>query len=181
MRRHWLTGIAALIWWGCAVAIAAPLEGRVVSVADGDSLTLREPDGRQHRIRLLGIDAPERTQPFGPEARELLSGWVLGRDVTIQYDQRDRHRRILGVVWLEGEDINRRLVHEGAAWHYKQYQSGQTWVDRVRYALAQWRARQDGRGLWAHAEPVPPWAYRREAREAADRVRDGRAASPAVP
>lgn len=169
-----LTLFILLCW--TALAHADLLTGRVVAVADGDTVTLRDQTGRQHRIRLQGIDAPENDQSHGNASKEALTQWVLNRDVEVEHHQRDNYRRILGKILLDGEDINLKMVREGMAWHYKRYQADQRWDDRWRYAWAQWRAQSEGKGLWAEPDPMPPWEYRRQERN--PRFRDGPASAP---
>lgn len=160
---RFVVGLTFTLWLGIAAANDA-LRGNVLSVADGDTLTVRDGSGVTHRVRLVGIDAPERDQTHGREARDHLAEWVLGREVAIEHDKRDSFRRILGKVLLDGDDVNLRMVREGHAWHFKRYQSDQRWDDRWRYAWAQWRAQAERKGLWSTDGPVPPWEHRRQAR-----------------
>jgi endonuclease YncB( thermonuclease family) len=105
---------------GEAVKILAPtLTGRVVRVTDGDTIVVLDSSDTQHKIRLTGIDAPERKQAFGTKSKEHLSDSVAGRFVVVDYDKRDRYERILGKVLLNGEDMNLEQVRAGLAWHYK--------------------------------------------------------------
>ncbi len=168
--------LACLLFW-FALAHSGQLTGRVVAVADGDTVTLRDDAGRQHRIRLQGIDAPENDQPHGNASKEALTQWVLNRDVAVEHQKRDSYRRILGKVLLDGEDINLRMVRTGMAWHYKRYQADQRWDDRWRYAWAQWRAQSERKGLWVEPDPMPPWDFRRQQRT--QRFRDEPASAPA--
>jgi endonuclease YncB( thermonuclease family) len=163
----WLCALLLVVWG--LPADARVLKGKVVAVADGDTVTLRDAQGRQHRIRLQGIDAPESRQAFGPESREQLASWVMDTTVEVAYAERDKYRRVLGKILLNGEDINLRMVRTGMAWHYKAYQSDQRWDDRWRYAWAEWRARREGVGLWADPNPTPPWTFRRENRRTSSR------------
>lgn len=158
----WWVGVAALCW--AATATATTLHGRVVAVADGDTLTVQEASGRTHRVRLVGIDAPERDQPHGTAAREALTHWVMDRDVRVEHERRDTYRRILGTVYVGDENINWRLIREGHAWHAKPFQHEQSLGLRWQYAWAQWQARWNRVGLWQHPERVSPWDHRRQQR-----------------
>ena len=119
----------------------------------------------QNKIRLTGIDAPERGQSFGTKSKEHLSDAVAGEIVVMEYDKYDRYGRVLGKVLLSGEDVNLGQVRAGLAWHYKKYQGEQTVADRVTYSDAEMDARRNKRGLWGDPEPMPPWDYRKAKRD----------------
>ena len=97
--------------------------GKVIRVADGDTITILDPSNTQLKIRLNKIDAPEKAQAFGQRSKQHLSDIVFGRSVTVTWDEKDRYGRILGTVWLDGRDINLQMVRDGFAWHYKRYDS----------------------------------------------------------
>jgi len=141
---------------------AALYHGRVVRVADGDTLTILDADNRQFKIRLSEIDAPELKQPYGKLAKETLSGFVAGRLVTVNVQGVDRYQRHLGRIFLDGQDINAELVRGGAAWVYRQYAQ-----DTSLYLLEA-DAKSQRRGLWGlpESERVPPWEWRRRTRSA---------------
>ena len=142
------------------------LNGRVVRVADGDTITVLDATNTQHRIRLEGIDAPESHQAFGTQSRKSLSEMVFGKDVTIVYEKTDQYGRLVGKILLDGKDVNLEQVKAGMAWHYKEYQKEQTPEDRELYARAEDRAHQARRGLWLDQEPVDPSEFRREEKRA---------------
>ena len=129
-------------------------------VTDGDTIVVLGPGNAQHKIRLQGIDAPERGQAYGTKSKEHLSDSVAGKFVVVEYSKRDRYQRILGKVLLSNEDLNLEQIRAGLAWHYKQYQDEQTSNDRELYSEAEVEAREARRGLWHDPEPVPPWEYR---------------------
>jgi endonuclease YncB( thermonuclease family) len=112
---------------------ADTLTGRVVKVADGDTITILDSKNKQHKIRLQGIDALERSQPYGRKSGKYLSDGVAGKQVTVDYRKRDRYKRIVGKVLLNGHDMNLRQIKAGLAWHYKKYQREQTPEDRQRF------------------------------------------------
>ena len=141
------------------------LTGRVVRVADGDTLTVLDNTNTQHRIRLQGIDAPESHQAFGTRSKQSLSDMVFGKTVTVEYYKTDQYGRIVGKILLDGKDIDLEQVKAGMAWHYKEYEREQTPADRELYARAEAEARSARRGLWADADPVEPSEFRREERE----------------
>lgn len=143
-----------------SICLADLMTGEVVSVADGDTITVLS-EGVQHKIRLSGIDAPEKNQPFGNQSKQSLVDIVFRKNVTVDYNKRDKYNRIVGKVLLEGNDINLEQVKRGLAWHYKQYEKEQELADRSIYANEEYIARRDIRGLWAESKPIPPWEFRK--------------------
>lgn len=142
-------------------ALAGNFKGQVVKVLDGDTIEVLGPAKRTQRVRLQGIDAPENSQPFGPQARQRLLALVGGKVVTVTTDKRDRHGRTLGKVSLAGQDVGLTLVREGYAWWYRDYAADQDLLDRVLYPLAEVQARWGDLGLWRDPDPIPPWTFRR--------------------
>ena len=140
------------------------IEGKVVRVADGDTVTVLDADTKQHRIRFQGIDAPESHQAWGQASKENLSKMVFGKQVTVIWDKVDKYRRTVGKVLLDGRDINIEQIKAGLAWHYKKYAEEQPAEDRVTYAKAEEEARAARRGLWQDPNPTPPGEYRAEAK-----------------
>jgi len=144
---------------------AATIEGRVVGVTDGDTVTVLDGDKVQHKIRLSGIDAPEKKQPFSQRSKESLSELVFSKTVAVETGKTDRYGREVGKVLADGVDANLEQVKRGFAWHYKAYEREQPPSDRKAYADAEIEARESKRGLWADEAPLPPWASRRDKRE----------------
>jgi endonuclease YncB( thermonuclease family) len=139
----------------------------VVAISDGDTLTVLDESKSRHRIRLLGIDAPEGTQAFSRRSRQSLAELTFQRQVAVDWQKRDRYGRIVGKVMVDGLDVNLLQIRRGYAWHYKEYQRDQTPEDRILYAEAEITARAAEAGLWAGAAPVPPWEFRRTKRKPA--------------
>lgn len=133
---------------------AASLDGQVVAVADGDTLTLLV-DRTQVKIRLAEIDAPERKQPFGNRSRQSLHELCHGKHAQVQDNGKDRYKRTIGQVTCAGIDANAEQVRRGMAWVYDKY----SWPGSPLYVL-QRQARNAKAGLWADAKPVPPWEWR---------------------
>ena len=140
------------------------LTGIVVGISDGDTLTLLDAQKQQHKIRLSGIDTPEKAQPWGQNAKESLSNMVFNRQVTVDWHKTDRYGRTLGKVIVDGVDANLVLVKAGMAWHYKQYAKEQQEDDRILYAEAETIARMVKKGLWSDPAPTPPWEWRKSKR-----------------
>lgn len=152
-------------------ASADTLYGRVVGVSDGDTVTVLDSNRRQHKIRLMGIDAPEKKQAFGNRSKQSLSGLVFNKQVQVEYSKKDKYGRMVGKIIVDGVDANLEQVKSGMAWHYKQYQREQSEEDRLTYSAAENEARKDRRGLWQEDEPSPPWEYRKMTREKKSRTR----------
>lgn len=146
----------------CNANAAPVLQGRVVGVSDGDSLTLLDAEKRQYKIRLQGIDAPEIKQAYGQKSKESLSKMVHGKTIQVHAYKKDRFGRTVGQVMLGDIDICLEQVRRGLAWHFKDYQDEQSAEDRERYDRAEKQAREQGLGLWQDAAPVAPWVFRQK-------------------
>lgn len=151
-----LTALAMLL----AACTSAPAEsgiaGRVVAVKDGDTLELLTADKRLYTIRLAEIDAPEKGQPYGQKAKQVLSDLCFGQEVTTRTVAIDRYGRTVARVYRGNTDINAELVRVGAVWLYRKHLT-----DRSLIALEE-EARASRQGLWAlpEREQVPPWEWR---------------------
>jgi len=139
---------------------ADTINGTVVSVTDGDTVTLLDELKVQHKIRLAGIDAPEKKQAFGMRSKDSLSDLVYKKQVIIETNKTDRYGREIGVIFVYGKDANLEQVNRGFAWHYKAYQREQSANDRRLYEYAEREARAVKKGLWIDANPTPPWEFR---------------------
>ena len=151
----------------CAAALLVALqatsgstEGRVVAVADGDTITVLDGTNTQHKIRLGGIDAPEKNQPYGKRSKQSLSDLVFTKAVVVETDKRDKYQRAVGKVLVGGKAANLEQVTRGMASHYKAYEREQPPNDHRLYSAAEIEARAARRGLWADADPMPPWDFR---------------------
>lgn len=145
---------------------AQTLTGRVIRIADGDTVTVLDSANTEHRIRLEGIDAPESHQAFGTQSKKNLSDMIFGKDVTVVYQKTDQYGRLVGKITLDGKDINLEQVKAGMAWHYKEYEREQTPADRELYAKAEDEARTARRGLWQDPNPTEPSEFRKEEKRA---------------
>lgn len=145
----------------CPAASAGTFTGTVVGIADGDTVTVLDSSHSQHKVRLSGIDAPEKSQPFGNVSRQHLSRLVFEKEVTVHAYKTDRYGRTVGKVLVEGTDVNLEQIRAGLAWHYKQYEREQEVADRAAYVTEEEEARLARRGLWRESQAVPPWEYRR--------------------
>ena len=136
--------------------------GKVVGIADGDTATVLDESNTQHKIRFLGIDAPEKAQAFGQKSKQNLSNLIFGKTVTFQVLKRDKYNREVAKILLDGKDINLQQVKDGFAWHYKDYQREQSADDRKLYAIEEEEARLAKRGLWFDEIPQTPSNFRKE-------------------
>ncbi len=115
----------------------------------------------QHKIQLQGIDAPEKAQAFGQKSKQSLYRLVHSKQVTIEFQKKDKYGRTLGKVVLHGFDVCLEQIKLGMAWHYKQYESEQPKEDLETYAHAELSARANAIGLWKDKQPSPPWEFRK--------------------
>jgi endonuclease YncB( thermonuclease family) len=141
---------------------ATTLQGKVVHVADGDTITVLDANNTQHKIRLQSIDAPEKAQAFGQRSKQSLLQLIHSKQVSVEYQKKDKYGRTLGKVMLSGTDVCLEQIKLGMAWHYKQYESEQLKEDREIYAQAELSARANSVGLWKDKQPSPPWEYRKQ-------------------
>jgi endonuclease YncB( thermonuclease family) len=139
---------------GLAFTMAA-FEARVVGIVDGDKLDVLRTDRHAERVRLQGIDAPERGQPYGIQAKQALAELVAGATVTVLPAGRDRAGRLLADLQLpDGRSVTAELVRQGMAWLFRKYSQDPT------LAALEAEARGARRGLWEDRRPVPPWEWR---------------------
>lgn len=131
------------------------LAGKVVAVTDGDTVRVLV-DGRELRVRLEGIDAPESKQAYGQRSKQALSELVFGKHVRLDVTGKDRYGRTLGLLYVDDEPVNVRMILEGMAWHYAYFNAEPT------FAAAEKQAREARAGLWSDPDPVPPWEFRRQ-------------------
>jgi len=167
------TRFAATVILAASMAGAATLRGRVVGVADGDTITVLDAGHKSWKIRFAGIDAPEKAQPFGKVSKRNLSGLVFGRDVVVEHDKIDRWGRVVGKVTVDARDAGLEQVRAGLAWHYKAYENEQSVEDRRLHETAEQTARAAKIGLWADPDAVPPWVFRRR--------KNGEGSAPILP
>jgi endonuclease YncB( thermonuclease family) len=168
-----------LIAAACALSAVAQAAShvqdvRVVAVADGDSLTVRDSNGVSHGVRVAGIDAPEHGQPYSRQSKDSLVRMALGEDAQIEWSERDDYGRFVAKVWVVPADarcqaascprtleVGLAQVTSGLAWHFKRYERDQSEEDRHRYADAETKARARKLGLWQDPAAARPWDWRR--------------------
>jgi len=154
--------LAGLLFVLSAHADADVLAGRVVAVADGDTITVRDAAHKDYKVRLSGIDAPEKAQPFGAATKKSLSGLVYGKEVTVELIRRDYYPHVVGKVLVHGLDVNLVQIERGMAWFVRHYQNEHPTEDSEKYMQAQNVAENKRIGLWADKNPTPPWEFRKQ-------------------
>jgi endonuclease YncB( thermonuclease family) len=173
MARMKFFPLIALLAFGIIAAAAEVLEGRVIAVADGDTITVLDASNRQHRIRINGIDAPEKRQPFADRSRQNLSRMAFQKNARLECHKTDRYGRKVCKVWVQPTDcptcgktldLGHAQVLAGLAWWYRDYAREQSAEDQGRYESAEDEAQVQRQGLWRDKSPVPPWDWRRKQR-----------------
>lgn len=136
----------------------------MVGVIDGDTVDILDDSQKKWRIRLAGIDAPERKQPFGNASRQHLADGIFQQSVTVGWTKLDRYGRIIGTIMLGGADVNLAQISAGMAWVYRKYLNELPIGTRDAYLSAESDAQSARRGLWREPSPVPPWDWRKPRR-----------------
>ncbi|WP_291903840.1 thermonuclease family protein [Accumulibacter sp.] len=155
-----------------AVCQSESIFGTVVAVADGDTVTVVDVAKEQYKIRVAGIDAPEKKQAFGARSKQSMAQMVFGKPVHIEWRKKDRYGRVIGKVFVAQEQCSKRpcpqtldaglaQLSRGLAWHYKKYEREQSPEDRVIYAEVEVEAQKNALGLWSETNPIAPWDFRR--------------------
>lgn len=144
----------------CAISTSWAYEARVVGVSDGDTVTVLDANKVQHKIRVAGVDAPEKKMEFGNRSKEHLSDLVFGKTVSIPDVKVDKYGRTVSRIFVNGTDAGLEQVKAGLAWHYKQYEVEQSPADRASYSAAELKARAAKLGLWSQGTPVRPQDFR---------------------
>ncbi|EAQ96107.1 thermonuclease family protein [Congregibacter litoralis] len=165
-----LLSLCLFIAFSKAAVAQADIIGKVVSVTDGDTIKVLDGSKTEHKVRLTGIDAPERGQAFGTKSRDHLSSLVAGKEVRVESDKSDRYGRTLGKVWVQPVDCthcgktldaNHAQLLSGMAWWYRYYAKEQSPEDRGRYESAEDQAKARKQGLWADSHPINPYDWRK--------------------
>lgn len=154
MLRKLAVSLALLL--ASAALYAETLTGKVIKIADGDTITILDRDNQQYRVRVAGIDAPERKQPYYEASKQNLASLAFGRIATVEWKKHDKYRRIVGHVRVGGEDVGLAQVRAGLAWWYRDFARDQTPGDRKLYEAAEIDARGSHLGLWRDPAPLEP-------------------------
>lgn len=136
--------------------ILAQLTGKVVRILDGDTFVLLTQDTMQVKVRLYGIDCPEKKQPFGQKAKQFTSDMIFGKQVKVDEKGKDRYGRLIGMTYINGKCLNEELLKSGLAWHYVQYDK-----NNPKWEALQAKAKSQKVGLWCEKDCVAPWEWRK--------------------
>ena len=166
MKRGFSIGWLALILFLVLPCPAWAWSGKVIGVADGDTITVLR-DKQPQKIRLYGIDCPEKRQPFGNRAKQFTSELVFVKVVEIEPVATDRYGRTVAFVRVENITVNEELIKEGLGWVYMRYCKLPLCAEWQGLQLA---AQLEKRGLWGDSVHVPPWKFRRQKRKDATPV-----------
>src|SRR5262250_403486 len=163
MPRNFLrtNGVAAILFLAASVTFAAKwvVEGRVVGISDGDRMTVLDDAKTQHKIRIAGIDAPEKGQAFGERSKQNLSALVFEKQVEARCHKKDRYGREVCAVYVAGRDVGLEQIRTGMAWWYREYAHEQATQERLLYQDEEEAAKASRRGLWQDPKAMPPWEW----------------------
>ena len=154
------TLIFCLLLFPIILQAACEVPGKVIAITDGDTFKILDAAKQQHNIRILGIDAPEKSQPYSKAAKKHLNQLIAKKTVCLEPVETDRYQRTISKVILSDVDIGLALINSGYAWHYKEYMSNQPEADQSLYAAGELQAKLSVIGLWSEPNPVPPWDCR---------------------
>jgi endonuclease YncB( thermonuclease family) len=129
---------------------------KVIKIIDGDTITVLSELDKQYKVRLAEIDAPEKTQPYGKNAKEELSNKIFQKKIKILWKEKDQYDRVIGQLYIGSRYINQEMVEEGWAWNYEKYSSNNE------IAKSQENAKTYKKGLWQSPNPIPPWKWRKK-------------------
>lgn len=138
------------------MSFAMNIKGKVIKIADGDTITIQTLNNERIKVRLYGIDAPEKKQDYGIKSLDVLKELSYGKTVDVEVKEKDRYGRTVGIVFLNGEEINLKMIETGNAWHYKKYAK-----EKANYSNAEAEARKSKLGLWNSDKQISPWEYRK--------------------
>ncbi len=169
-----LWGITALLIAGCSGDAGKPPTGpyRIAEVFDGDSFNLNAANGRIVRVRIAGIDAPEKSQPYAQKAKDSLTELLSSGPITLEPIKVDPYQRWIANVRIGDRDVGREQIARGYAWFFTRYRQDLNEAVQVDYGRAEHEARETRRGLWAGLSakgnpalyPEPPWEFRQRSK-----------------
>ena len=167
-RIIFFTYVAVITFTFNIYSVRADFTAKVLRVVDGDTVHVVNKAGKKFKVRLTGIDAPEKNQPYGLASSYKLSEMLINKWVLLKSKPDngnlysiDRYNRVLAKVILDGRDINLAQVSSGYAWHFKRYQKQQSSIDRELYSQAELYAKKNELGLWGEKNPIAPWKWRK--------------------
>ena len=167
-KKRFAVLIIGMMFSVCRIATADTVAGKVIGVADGDTVTIlvvTDTAKTPRKIRISGIDAPEKAQAFGAVAKTAMSDMAFGKEAVAECRTVDRYGRSICLVRVGQLDVGLSMIEQGLAWHYEKYANTQPREEAVSYAVLETASRVAKRGLWRDLDtalpPVPPWDWRR--------------------
>ena len=149
--KNWLT-LLFLLFFLPVICFSQEYSGTILRVIDGDTFVFQTNEGSL-RVRMFGIDAPEKSQAFGQESTKFMEGFLHKAGV-LKKTSIDKYGRTLGMLFIDKVNINLECVKKGYAWHYAYYYKNEE------FARAEKEAKEKKLGLWKNENPTPPWKYR---------------------
>ena len=144
-----------------SIVFSETITGKVIKVADGDTITILTPGNEQIKIRLSAVDTPEGGQAYGKKAKQFTSRMVYKKNVQVEKETVDRYGRTIGFVYIEDANLSEEIIRNGYGWVYRKYCTADYCNDWLKLEKA---ARDAQIGLWADKNPQPPWEWRAEHR-----------------
>lgn len=148
---------AIIFFFQASIIFSKSFTGKVVAVLDGDTFIVVDSNNFQQRIRLSGVDAPEKNQNYGQKAKYALSSLIYYKTVVVNYANYDKYGRIIGLVYVNSENINEQMLKLGFGWAYLKYLD----ASNIHYKDLERNARNSKFGLWNDNQPIPPWEFRK--------------------
>ena len=168
-KTYCLLFFIALLPLVASAAMGQTLFGKVTRVVDGDTVAFKVHNGAGEKVRLADIDTPEKDQPWGTEATTALRQWSMSKPARIEVVDEDRYGRLVATLWVDDENINRRLVKEGHAWVYRKYLRDASLIE------LETKAKSSRTGLWSSNNVIKPsdWRGGQRSSKRASAVNDG--------
>lgn len=160
--------IALVLLLSLLLFAATTFSGKVVGISDGDTIRVLH-ENKEIKIRLYGIDTPEKKQAFGNRAKQFASDFCFNKTAQVIVRDIDFYGRTVAEVWVDGESLNQALVKNGFAWWYKQYAPKDTLLKRL-----EMEARAEKRGLWSDKSPQEPWKWRKAQKKRSTKGKDSK-------
>lgn len=135
------------------------ITGKVIGISDGDTFRVLTERNETVKVRLYGIDAPEKGQDYGTQSQQQLSSLIFSKPIRVEQKNKDRYGRVVGIAFVDDLNVNEEMLKSGMVWHYRQYDKNERWASMQRDAQAQ------KAGLWNKQSPTPPWEWRKEKRD----------------
>ena len=157
IKKSTIISLSILLFLSSIACASTVITGKVIGIADGDTITVLQ-NKTQYKIRLYGIDTPEKAQDFGNRAKQFTYSLVYGKNVKVIQEDVDRYGRIVGMIFIGDICVNEEIIKNGFAWVYQKYCDKPLCQEWLKLEAD---ARSNSLGLWNHSNPIPPWEFRR--------------------